>query len=158
MIEVARISCRACSVMMPSQIPRLARMNENSPICASEAATSSAASRAPPSRRTATKAIAGVMTSTRISAPTIGSGSSTRIVGSNSIPTETKNSTANASRSGSDSSAATWLSADSLSVMPAIKAPSANDTSNSCEAKNATPRATDRTASRNSSRDPVWAT
>ena len=34
--------------------------------------------------------------------------------GSNSMPTETKNSTANASRSGSDSSAARWLSSDSL--------------------------------------------
>ena len=44
-IEVARINCRACSSTMPSQIPRLARMNENSPICASAAATSSAASR-----------------------------------------------------------------------------------------------------------------
>ena len=44
------------------------------------------------------------------------------------MPTETKNSTANASRSGSDSSAARWLSSDSRSTMPAKKAPSANDT------------------------------
>ena len=47
------------------------------------------------------------------------------------MPTETKNSTANASRSGSESSAAWWLSSDSFSSMPAKNAPSANDTPNS---------------------------
>ncbi len=59
------------------------------------------------------------------------SGASTRIRGSKSIPTETKNSTENASRSGSDSSAARWLSGDSRKVMPAKKAPSANEMLNS---------------------------
>ena len=53
------------------------------------------------------------------------------IAGLNSIPTETKNSTAKASRSGSDSVAACWLSADSLSIMPAKKAPSASEMPNS---------------------------
>ena len=47
------------------------------------------------------------------------------------MPTETKNSTANASCSGSESAAAWWLRSDSLSTMPAKKAPSANDTPNS---------------------------
>ena len=47
------------------------------------------------------------------------------------MPTETKNSTAKASRSGSVSSAARWLKLDSRSTMPAKKAPSANDTPNS---------------------------
>ena len=47
------------------------------------------------------------------------------------MPTDTKNSTENASRSGSDSSAARWLSADSRITMPAKNAPSANDTPNS---------------------------
>ena len=47
------------------------------------------------------------------------------------MPTETKNSTAKASRSGSVSCAARWLSVDSLRIMPAKNAPSANDTSNS---------------------------
>ena len=47
------------------------------------------------------------------------------------MPTETKNSTAKASRSGSVSEAARWLSSDSLRIMPAKKAPSANETSNS---------------------------
>ena len=44
------------------------------------------------------------------------------------MPTETKNSTEKASRSGSDSSAARWLSGDSRIIMPAKNAPSANDT------------------------------
>jgi hypothetical protein len=48
-----------------------------------------------------------------------GQGSRTMVAGSNSMPTDTKNSTANASRNGSDSSAARWLSADSLRIIPA---------------------------------------
>src|SRR5205823_12053286 len=99
----------------------------------------------------------GLPTSTSSTTPPIASGSCTRMVGSNSMPTETKNRTAKASRNGSDSSAATWLNSDSLSVMPAKNAPSANDTPNSSEAMNATPSATDSTARRNNSRDPVWA-
>ena len=59
-----------------------------------------------------------------------GSGCETMIDGLNSMPTETKNSTAKASRSGSVSCAARWLSVDSLRIMPAKNAPSANDTSN----------------------------
>jgi hypothetical protein len=59
------------------------------------------------------------------------SGSLITIIGSNSMPTETKNSTANASRSGRVSCAARWLSSDSFSTMPAKKAPSAKETSNS---------------------------
>jgi hypothetical protein len=47
------------------------------------------------------------------------------------MPTETKNSTENASRSGSDSEAARWLKGDSRITMPAKNAPSANDTPNS---------------------------
>jgi hypothetical protein len=56
------------------------------------------------------------------------------MAGSNSMPTETKNSTENASRSGSDSVAARWLNSDSRITMPAKKAPSANETLNSCAA------------------------
>ncbi len=78
--------------------------------------------------------------------------------GLKSMPTETKKSTANASRKGSDSSAARALKGDSLKIMPAKKAPSANDTPNSCAATKATPSATASTARRNSSRDPVCAT
>ena len=85
-------------------------------------------------------------------------GAFTTIPGSNSMPTETKNSTAKASRNGSDSVAACWLNRDSLKIMPAKKAPSARETPNSSEARKAKPRAIDSTARRNSSRLPVWAT
>ena len=86
------------------------------------------------------------------------SGSRTSTAGSNSMPTETKKSTANASRSGSDSSAARWLSADSRIIMPAKNAPSANETPNSAAAPYATPTAAAMTQSVNSSREPVFAT
>ncbi len=74
------------------------------------------------------------------------------------MPTETKNSTAKASRSGSVSCAARWLSSDSLRIMPAKNAPSAKETSNSMAAPKATPSAMASTDKRNSSRDPVCAT
>ena len=85
------------------------------------------------------------------------SGCSSRIIGSNSIPTETKNSTANASRSGSVSCAARWLSSDSFRTIPAKNAPSAKETSNSSTAPKAIPRARARTDRVNSSREPVAA-
>jgi hypothetical protein len=57
------------------------------------------------------------------------------------MPTETKNSTAKASRGGSASSVARWLSGLSASTMPAKNAPTATNTPNSAEAPSATPRA-----------------
>ena len=54
--------------------------------------------------------------------------------GLSNMPTETKNNTAKASRKGSDSVAACWLSCDSLKIMPAKKAPSASDTPKSSAA------------------------
>ena len=59
------------------------------------------------------------------------SGSSISTCGSNSMPTDTKKSTAKASRSGSDSSAARCENSDSRITMPAKKAPSAKETPNS---------------------------
>ncbi len=86
-----------------------------------------------------------------------GQGCSISTAGLNSIPTDTKNSTANASRRGRLSSAARWLSSDSARIMPAKKAPSAKETPNRLAAPKATPRATTSTARRNSSREPVCA-
>ena len=71
------------------------------------------------------------------------------------MPTETKNSTEKASRSGSDSSAARWLNADSRITMPAKNAPSAKDTPNSSAEPYAMPTAAAITHSVNSSREPV---
>jgi hypothetical protein len=76
------------------------------------------------------------------------SGSRSRMLGSNSMPTETKNSTAKASRSGSVSCAASCDSSDSLSTMPAKNAPSAKLTPNSAAEPKATPSAIDSTVSR----------
>ena len=59
------------------------------------------------------------------------SGSRNSTAGSNSIPTETKNRTAKASRSGRLPAAAWWLRPLSLSTTPAKKAPSAKETPNS---------------------------
>ena len=85
------------------------------------------------------------------------SGASITTRGLNSMPTETKNSTAKASRSGRDSSAARCDKGEPARIMPAKKAPSAMETPNRKDAAKATPSATDSTARRNSSRLPVWA-
>src|SRR5215470_17840703 len=78
------------------------------------------------------------------------SGSRIKIIGSTNMPTETKNSTAKASRNGIVSEAARWLNSDSLKIMPAKNAPSANETSNSIAAPKATPSAMASTDRRNS--------
>src|SRR6185295_1599462 len=86
------------------------------------------------------------------------SGSIRSMRGSNSMPTETKNNTANASRSGSVSFAARWESSDSRMTMPAKNAPRAKLTPNSAAAPNAMPTAAVMTVRVNSSREPVRAT
>ena len=133
-------------------------MNENSPICARLAEIVSAVMRGCPNSRTMKNAAMDFPRTMMNTVASSGNGSRYAIIGSTSMPTETKNSTANASRSGSVSCAARWLSSDSLRIMPAKNAPSANDTSNSIAAPNATPSEMASTASRNSSREPVCAT
>ena len=86
------------------------------------------------------------------------SGSSIRTAGSKTMPTLTKNSTAKASRSGSASRPARWLSSDSLSTMPARNAPSASETPNASAEPNEMPRAIARMLSVNSSREPARTT
>src|SRR3569833_3192896 len=85
-------------------------------------------------------------------------GSSTNTDGMNSMPTDTKKSTENESRNGSDSSAERWQRSDSRIIMPAKNAPRAKDTSNSLAEPYATPTAAAITHSVNNSRDPVRAT
>ena len=109
-------------------------MKENSPICPRLTEIVSAIEGGWRNRRTmakATPALPSVMMRT-VASSSAGCSTSTR--GLNSMPTETKNSTANASLSGSVSWAARWLSCDSDSTMPAKNAPSANDTPNSIAA------------------------
>ena len=74
------------------------------------------------------------------------------------MPTETKNSTANASRIGSASVAARRLKSDRPTTMPARNAPSAIDTPNTAADPTAMPSAMTSTVSVNSSRDRVAAT
>ena len=74
------------------------------------------------------------------------------------MPTETKNSTAKASRKGSTSAPTWWLRGDSLTTTPARNAPRASDTPKSAADPRAVPRATVRATSRNSSRERVRAT
>ena len=71
------------------------------------------------------------------------------------MPTDTKKSTANASRIGSASDAARRLYSDRPTTMPARKAPSAIETLKICAEPTAIPSAITRTVSVNSSRDRV---
>ena len=147
----AASGCRRC--------PRPARMNENSPTCASAADTKIPVrervahdqhdrdARSAPCRRGSARA------RRRAS-----SARAQMIDGSNSMPTETKNSTANASCSGSEFCAALCDRSDSFSTTPAKNAPSANDTPKSAAEPKAMPTDSARTASVKSSRDPVRAT
>lgn len=68
------------------------------------------------------------------------SGSVSSTAGLNSMPTETKNSTAKASCSGRVLLAARWLSSERFMTMPVKKAPSAKETPNSLTAPKAMPR------------------
>ncbi len=132
-------------------------MKENSPICARLAEIVSAVRSGWPKASTIARAATDLPITMMRNVAITGQKSRTMMDGSNSIPTETKNSTANASRSGSVSSAARWLSSDSLRIMPAKKAPSANETPNSLAAPKAKPSAMASTPRRNSSREPVCA-
>ena len=105
-------------------------MNENSPTWARPADTVSATRSGCPNRSTNPNLNSPLPTTIRISTATIAMGIASNEAGSRSIPTDTKNSTAKASRSGIESAAAWWLMSDSPTTAPARNAPSANDTPN----------------------------
>ena len=119
----ARIRSWVSCVMPPRLTLSAARMKENSPIWASAAATVRLVALS--SLKTVVMPIAAMdlPTMTMPRTPSTASGSRSRIVGSNNIPTETKNSTAKASRSGRDRSAALCPSGELFSTSPARKAP-----------------------------------
>ena len=101
MIAPARMRSRPRSGSSARLTPRPARMKENSPICARLAEIVSAVERRMPNSRTIAKA-ATDLPITMISTSRARRAARARtIIGSNSMPTETKNSTAKASRSGS---------------------------------------------------------
>ena len=74
------------------------------------------------------------------------------------MPTDTKNSTAKASRIGSASEAARTLKSDRPTTSPARNAPSAIETPKTCAEPTAMPRAMTSTQSVKSSRERVAAT
>ena len=125
-MEPARMRSRASGSRMPSPTPSVARMKENSPICARLAEIVSAVPTGRRKAMTMRKARIDLPMRMMNSVARIGSGSRQMLEGSKSMPTETKNSTAKASRSGSVSCAARWLSSLSDRIMPAKKAPSAS--------------------------------
>ena len=96
--------------------------------------------------------------STTASATSTRPGDSSERAGSNSMPTDTKNRTANASRIGSASAAARRLNSDRPTTMPARKAPSAIDTPKISAEPTAMPSASTSTVRVKSSRERVCAT
>ena len=157
-IAAPTMASRAVSVMMPSCKARVATMNENSPTCPSAAATARPTRTGCRNILTVANAASGLPTMTTARVAAIRSGRASMRAGFINIPTETKNSTANASRIGSASAAARRLKSDRPTMRPARNAPRAIDTPKSFADATAIPRAVASTASVNSSRDRVRAT
>ena len=157
-IAVTMIALEASGGSTPKLTPIEARMNENSPICASATATESAMRRGLRNSLTTMKAASGLPSNTMPRVARISGQSLMSEAGLNSIPTETKKRTAKASRMGSASAAARALNSDCPTIMPPRKAPSAMDAPKKLAAPTATPRASTSTASVNRSRVPVRAT
>ena len=105
-------------------------MNENSPIWASAMATESATRNGYRKANTMANAASGLPTRTTASVAATSPGACTREAGVRSMPTDTKNKTANASRMGRASDAARRLNSDCPTTIPARNAPSAIDTPN----------------------------
>ncbi len=74
------------------------------------------------------------------------------------MPTDTKKMTANASRKGRRSAPIWWLNGDSLTMMPATKAPRASETPKNAADASAVPTAMVNATSTNNSRDLVCTT
>ena len=156
-MAAATIVLTAASSRIPIDRPAAARMNENSPIWASATATETAVRSGWPSIRTIASAASGLPSriTARVAATT--PGERVRWCGSNSIPTETKNSTAKASRIGRASVAARRLNSDRPTTIPARKAPSAIETPNALAEPTAMPSASTSTVRVKSSRERVAA-
>ncbi len=107
-----------------------------------------------PSTRPRTRLLPDLTTIATTSRASSAGQSAAMAAGSRSIPTETKNRTANRSRNGVISPAAWCDSSDSLTISPATNAPSARDRPNTADDRKAASSAVANTDSRNSSGDP----
>ena len=131
--------------------PALLRTNENSPICASAIPARRETRRGCPSV-TATPVVTNPLSAIEpMRAPITRTGAASTARTSNSIPMLTKKSELNTSRSGRISPSAWWLYSDSLTMRPAMNAPSASDSPARDEA-HAVPRQMRMTARRKTSR------
>src|SRR5688572_15607763 len=124
-------------VRLHNVLPRVATMNENSPICASATATEMEVLNGYRIRRTIANAASGLPMRMTSSMATISDGGDHSMAGSSSIPTDTKNNTANASRMGRASAAARTLNSVRPTTSPARNAPSAIETPNTSAAATA---------------------
>src|SRR5262245_47799788 len=93
----------ASPVSTPSSRPMDARMNENSPICASAMPAVNAVRKGYRMIQTNNNATNGLASKTTASAPNTRPGERRSAAGSSNMPTDTKNNTANASRMGNAS-------------------------------------------------------
>jgi hypothetical protein len=157
-IAHATITLCPASFISPCCRATSERMNENSPICARPIATVSPVRSGYPITATITSAASGLPTMMMPSVDSTSSGSRTMNIGSKSIPTDAKNSTPNASRSGSASAPACCETGDCPTTMPARNAPSAIDAPNRYADPAAVAMAITRIVSVNSSRERSRAT
>ena len=157
-IAVATSVCVASVVSRPSELPRLATMKENSPICDRTTATGSPTRSGLPRSVVIASAARGFPNSTTASVRAMRPGARNRYCGSSSMPIETKNRTAKASRIGKASDAARTLNSDRPTTIPPRNAPSAIDAPKSFAAATAIPSASASTVKVKSSRDRVFAT
>ena len=133
----------------------VARMKLNSPTCEKAAATGQSGGHRRAQRAHGDEGGSGLPTMTTNSTIAMGTGALNRVPGSKSMPTETKNSTANASRIGMASMAARAAKSVRPTASPARNAPSSMETPKIPAAPTAMPTARTSTASVNSSRERV---
>ena len=125
--ETATATGKRKSRVAPRDVPRLARMNENSPICA-RLMPVWIARRVPLPVRNAPKATAADFPSmTRRMKTAIGSQCCATRAGSISMPTDTKKIAAKRSRTGRTRCSTSCAAPDSATSDPAMKAPSATE-------------------------------
>ena len=133
-------------------------MNENSPIWLRPAATTSDVRPGYGNRKPITIVMRPLPTTTSVERRMTSRQWPATYTGLTSMPTDTKNSTAKASRNGRRSALTWWLNGDWPMRTPARNAPRARETPKNAADASAVPTAADSATSTKSSRDPVRTT